>query len=149
VSEYSLTTGLLGNMFLFGDTNTDRQLAQLLQYNWIHSTQTNMSLANAREYFENPICLPQGDQSGKYLERLDVINSVILPPDHPIRLYSISKHLQSFKSFFMAWEQHQLSDSTLRSPKGFLHLQYLSLCVRLHFGKSCSVLPMMVHRCNC
>jgi hypothetical protein len=27
----------------------------------------------------------------------------------------------------MAWEQHQLSDSTLQSAKGFLHLQYLSL----------------------
>jgi hypothetical protein len=87
VSEYSLTSGLLGHMFLFGDTNTDRQLAQLRQYNWIHSTQTNMSLANAREYFEIPICLPQGVQSGNYLERLDVINSVILPPDHPFRLY--------------------------------------------------------------
>jgi hypothetical protein len=95
---------------------------------WIHSTQTSMSLANARECFEIPICFPQGHQSGNYLERLDVINSVILPSGHLFRLY-ISKYLQSFKSFSIAWEQHQLSDSTLQSAKGFLHLQYLSLCV--------------------
>jgi hypothetical protein len=86
-----------------------------------------MSLANVREYFETPNCLPQGDQSGNYLKRLDVINSLILPPNNPLWLY-ISKHLQSFKSFSMAWEQHQLSDSTLQSAKGFLPLQYLSLC---------------------
>lgn len=140
----SLTSGFLGNLFLFGKTNEEQQREINSQLRLIQSGTNSVSNADAKEILKLAVNLPSENKSGEVLKRVEILCSVLLPPLHPFHSY-IRQHLAEFENFFGHWEAHEISPSSLQPAKGVLHLQWLSLRLSQYWrDQSMSALPLFL-----
>ena len=138
----SITTGFLGNLFLFGKTNEEQQREINAQLRLIQSGTNSVSNQDAKEILKLAVNLPSENKSGDVLKRVEILCSVLLPPLHPFHSY-IRQHLTEFENFFGNWEAHEISPSSLQPAKGVLHLQWLSLRLSQYWrDQSMSALPL-------
>lgn len=142
VHDDSLTSGLLGNPFLFGDSDEEQQQAINLQVNMMESGGAAMSKADAAALLALDINPPLEDKSVDNVRRMDVLCQVLLPAAHPFRIY-VRKHLDELVSYMPKWEQMEMSHPALQPAKGVMHLQYLALRVSRYWKEqSVSLLPV-------
>ena len=130
ISEDAITTGVLGNPFLFGDTDEEQQQAVNLRVNMMESGGAAMSSSDAAALLKMDINPPGENESIDNVRRMDALCSILLPDAHPFRTY-ITDHLAALESYLPKWKRLEVSDPSLQAAKGVLHLQYLALrCTR-------------------
>ena len=125
-NEDSLSTGLLGNPFLFGDSDEEQQRAVNLRVQMLESGGAAMSDADATSLLKLEVNLPAENKSIDNIRRMDALCSLLLPANHPFAKY-ISDHLAGLEAYFPRWELMEVSEPRLQPAKGVLHLQYLAL----------------------
>ena len=141
-NEDSLTTGLLGNPFLFGDTDEEHQQSVNLQVYMMEAGGAAMSSADAASLLKLDVKLPGENHSVNNICRMDALCSILLPNNHPFRTY-IAKHLSALESYMPKWERMEMSSPLLQPAKGAFHLQYLALRVSRYWqDQSVSVTPI-------
>ena len=83
VHDDSLDTGLLGNPFLFGDSNEEKQQAKNFRVKMLQQGGAAMSDADATALLKLDITLPAENKSRDNLRRMDALCSILLPLNHP------------------------------------------------------------------
>lgn len=124
----SLVTGLLGNPFLFRDTDEEHQQSVNLQVSMMESGGATMSSADAAALLKMAINLPGENHSINNLRRMDALCAILLPALHHFRTY-IKKHTKALDSYMPKWGRMEMSHPTLQLAKGKYHLEYLALRV--------------------
>ena len=142
VHEDSLETGLLGNPFLFGDTDEERQQSVNLQVGLMEAGGAAMSSADAAALLKMTISLPGENHSVDNLHRMDALCAILLPAAHPFRTY-VAQHTSALVSYRPKWEKVEMSSPLLQRAKGIFHLQYLALRVSRYWKEqSVSLAPV-------
>ena len=127
-NDDSLATGLLGNPFLFGDSDEEYQQSVNLQVAMMESGGAAMSSADAAALLKIEVNLPGENESANNLRRMDALCSILLPAAHPFRTF-IENHATPFESYMPRWKRLEMSHPLFQPAKGVFHLQYLALRV--------------------
>jgi hypothetical protein len=122
----SLDTGFLANLLLWGATDVEQQQAVNKEAQLAQEGGMGLSTADAREILKIKVNPPLGDESLDHLKRLDVVCSVVLPPDHTFSQY-IKEHLAEMTAYWGRWKKVETEDPSQMGAKGIMHCQLLSL----------------------
>lgn len=104
VSDDSLTTGMLGNPFLLGDSDEEHQQSINLQVSMMESGGAALSSADAAALLKMEVHRPDENRSSNNLRRMDALCSILLPIAHPFRTF-IEKHTSALESYQPKWER--------------------------------------------
>jgi hypothetical protein len=122
----SLTSGFLGNPFLFGACDEEVTNALNLRAQFIHGGDTAASDADAQVLLKIVVNPPLEDESIDNLKRMEVIASVLLPPGHEF-LTHIREHIKGFDHYERRWRTLPMTNAALQGAKGAYHLQFEAL----------------------
>ena len=126
VHDDSLTTGFLGNLFLFGDTDEEHGIAVNKVVDMALSGDTAMSQADAKKIVDLTINIPLENKSLSNLKRAELLYAVLLPANHPALTF-LQAHIAAMDDYSDKWEVVETDDPKRQAAKAIYHLQYLSL----------------------
>jgi len=122
----SLTSGFVGNSFLFGMTDVE-QLQSLNQLATLHQGgDTAMSEDMMKRLLQVKVNLPLADKAFLNVQRQMIVCKVFLPPHHTFRVY-IEEHYKLMTAFKSKWDDTVTPNPAHNLGKGVLYLQWLNL----------------------
>jgi hypothetical protein len=122
----SLTSGFLGNSFLFGMTDVE-QMQTLLNMATLHQGgETAMSEDMMKRLLQVKVNLPLADKAFLNVQRQMIVCKVFLPPHHTFRIY-IEEHYKLMTAFKSKWDDTVTPNPAHNRGKGVLYLQWLNL----------------------
>ena len=122
----SLTSGFLGNPFLFGACDEEVTNALNLRAQFIHGGDTAASDADTQALLKIVVNPPLEDESIDNIKRMEVVASVLLPPGHGF-LTHIREHIKGFDHCERKWRKLPMTNAALQGAKGAYHLQFEAL----------------------
>ena len=122
----SVTSGFLGNPFLFGACDEEATNSLNLRARFIHGGETAASDADAQALLKVVVNPPLEDESIDNLKRMEVVASVLLPAGHGF-LTHLRDHIKIFSNYERKWKQLAMTDAARQGAKGVLHLYFMAL----------------------
>ena len=122
----SLTSGFLGNPFIFGACDEEVTNALNLRAQFIHGGDTAASDADTQALLKIVVNPPLEDESIDNIKRMEVVASVLLPPGHGF-LTHIREHIKGFDHYERKWRTLPMTNAALQGAKGAYHLQFEAL----------------------
>ena len=122
----SVDTGFLANLFLWGGTDVEQQQATNREAQMAMEGGIGLSPADAKEILKVKVNPPIGDKSLDNLKRLDVICSVVLPPEHTFGKF-VKDHLKAMTGYWGQWEKVETENPANMGAKAIMHCQLISL----------------------
>ena len=122
----SLTSGFLGNPFLFGACDEEATNALNLRAQFIHGGDTAASDSDTQALLKIVVNPPMEDESIDNIKRMEVVASILLPPGH-VFLIHLRDHIQGFNQYEQNWRTLPMTNATLQGAKGAYHLQFEAL----------------------
>ena len=122
----SLTSGLVGNSFLWGGTKVEQQQALNKLAAMHRAGGTAISEKIVEQILQVKVTLPLPDKALLNIERQMVICKVLLPPHHTFRVY-IEEHYEAMNNFKSEWDDTVTPNPSHNLGKGVLQLQHLNL----------------------
>jgi hypothetical protein len=122
----SLTSGLVGNSFLWGGTKVEQQQALNKMAALHRAGGTAISEKVVEQILQVKVGLPLPDKALLNIQRQMVVCKVLLPPHHTFRIY-IEKHFKAMTNFKSEWDDTVTPNPSHNLGKGVLQLQYLNL----------------------
>jgi hypothetical protein len=131
----ALESGLLGNAFLF--TDSDVEVAQGInrQIDFIQQGGATPSYADAQLLLKAKVNLPGPEDSVRCVLRMLAVYRSILPGGHPLVSF-LQQHYGFMKAYDPGWATYPTFVPQFRGLKGVYHLQWLSLKLTRYFGQT-------------
>ena len=122
----SLASGFFGNPFLWGACDEEATTALNLRAQYLHGGDTAASDADTQALLKVVVNPPLEDESLDNLLRMEVVGTVLLPPDNGF-LVELRKNIKSFENYERHWRNVRMTDPTRQGAKGAYHLQFWGL----------------------
>ena len=120
----SLEHGL--NPFRFGDMEIEQAYQRNATHDLILQGNANPSLSDAAELLKSKVSLPTPDSSNRYIRRMQILFTVLLPVGHSYTKW-LKDHYDDMESFRPVFAAYQPQDIKLTYAKGIMHLKHVSL----------------------
>ncbi len=131
----ALKSGLLGNAFLFTDSDVEVTQGINRQIDFIQQGGATPSYADAQVLLKAKINLPGQDDSVRCVLHMLAVYRSILPGVHPLVSF-LQKHYGFMKAYDPGWVTYPTYVPKFRGLKqGVYHLQWLSLKLTRYFGR--------------
>jgi len=142
VHDDSLSTGFLGNLFLFGSTDEEQGIIINKIVDMALSGDTAMSQADAKKIVDLTINIPMENKSLSNLKRAELLYAVLLPANHQALVF-LQAHIAAMEDYSDKWEEVETDDPKLQPAKGIYHIQHLSLHLSKYWKmQAMSVMPV-------
>ena len=122
----SVTSGFLGNPYLFGACDEDATNSLNLRAQLIHGGETAASDADAQALLKVVVNPPLEDESIDNLKRMEVVASVLLPAGHGF-LTHLRDHIKIFSGYNRKWKQLAMTNAAQQGAKGVIHIYFVAL----------------------
>ena len=124
----SLTTGWLGNTFIWGAPDEVWAANVCAQAALVWGGRQQASEKDMASILKIPVNLPEEDLSVRNLERMEVTATVIIGGDHPFTKW-LRTHITTVNNLIKAdvWRKAELADDIDPGLKGVMHLRYIML----------------------
>lgn len=103
------------------------------QYQLFYETGTP-NLAEAKQIYDMPLCLPLANGSMKALKRMSAAAPLYLKPLDPILQY-LRDHINSMESIKEQWERYIPFEGLVPQDKSIYHLQYVALRLQAYIRR--------------
>ena len=133
LDNVSLTGGGPLNPFHFVCEAVQKGVDANAQYQLFYERGTP-NLAEAKQIYDMPLCLPLANGSMKALKRMLAAAPLFLPPHDPILQY-LRDHIKSMEGIKDQWERYIPFDGLDTHQKGTFHLLHVALRIQAYIRK--------------
>lgn len=125
-SADSVKTGFLGNLYLFCNESSEEEEEAIRAVDTARSGNAALTTSDAEKVIKLNIRPPLENEGLVYLQRAELLYTVLLPPNHPALLY-LRELIKKLDSYSSKWKTLQTTDKSLQLAKDVLMLQNIAL----------------------
>ena len=103
ISDDSISTGFLGNLYLFGEINLEKEQAINHEVDLMREGGSATSRTDAKEVLKLSLHLPLENKSLENFRRAEIVYSILLPMGHRSLTY-LKEHIESMDDFRSQWK---------------------------------------------
>ena len=126
MSDNSVMTGFLGNLYLFREVDSEKQQAINHEVELTREGGSASSCTSIKDMLKLSLYLSLENKSLENVRHVKIVYSIILPMGHPALTY-LKEHIESMADFRSQCEIIKTMDIDKPPAKGIYHFQYLSL----------------------